>query len=337
MSISHNYIYIHVYHPSRISPQPHPTPLAHHRAPGGLPVLSSNFSGCLSETRLCIYIDVTFSIRSTLSFPSPPVPSLYLCLHSFPENRFINTVYLDSIYIINIQYLLFSDLRHPVWQALGSTERLHFHFSLSRIGEGNGNPLQCSCPENPRDRGAWWAAVYGVTQIRTRLKWLSSSSSSSSFSYLTRTDSTFFLFIAEYYSIVYTYHNFFIRGHLGCFHVLPNKHWENRHFDDGHSDQCRVKPYSSTDLQFFIICDVEYLSRSLFIFYTVSTTYLLQLAFWRSALFWILFRWFTPGYFLRAGLWIAISPGFQAVVVGNGHKVAAFLHAQLWVPGQPEP
>ena len=44
----------------------------------------------------------------------------------------------------------------------GTTERLHFHFSLSRIGEGNGNPLQCSCLENPRDGGAWWAAVYGV-------------------------------------------------------------------------------------------------------------------------------------------------------------------------------
>ena len=57
------------------------------------------------------------------------------------------------------------------------TERLHFHFSLSCIREGNGNPLQCSCLENPRDGGAWWAAVYGVTQIRTRLKRLSSSSS----------------------------------------------------------------------------------------------------------------------------------------------------------------
>ena len=56
-----------------------------------------------------------------------------------------------------------------------TTERLHFHFSLSCIGEGNGNPLQCSCLENPRDGGAWWAAVYGVTQSRTRLKWLSSS------------------------------------------------------------------------------------------------------------------------------------------------------------------
>ena len=59
-----------------------------------------------------------------------------------------------------------------------STERLHFHFSLSRSGEGNGNPLQCSCLENPRDGGAWWAAVYGVAQSRTRLKRLSSSSTS---------------------------------------------------------------------------------------------------------------------------------------------------------------
>ena len=57
-----------------------------------------------------------------------------------------------------------------------TTERLHFDFSLSCIGEGNGNPLQCSCPENPRDRGAWWAAVSGVTQSRTQLKRLSSSS-----------------------------------------------------------------------------------------------------------------------------------------------------------------
>ena len=57
-----------------------------------------------------------------------------------------------------------------------TTERLHFHFSLSCIGEGNGSPLQCPCLENPRDGGAWWAAVYGVSQSRTRLKWLSSSS-----------------------------------------------------------------------------------------------------------------------------------------------------------------
>ena len=72
----------------------------------------------------------------------------------------------------------------PGWlQSMGSlesdtTERLHFHFSLSCIGEGNGNPFQCSCLENPRDGGAWWAAIYGVAQSRTQLKQCSSSSSS---------------------------------------------------------------------------------------------------------------------------------------------------------------
>ena len=60
------------------------------------------------------------------------------------------------------------------------TEQIHFHFALSCIGEGNGNPLQCSCLGNPRDGGAWGAAVYGVAQSQTRLKRRSSSSSSSS-------------------------------------------------------------------------------------------------------------------------------------------------------------
>ena len=67
-------------------------------------------------------------------------------------------------------------------QSMGSrrvrhTEWLHFQFSLSCFGEGHGNPLQCSCLENPMERGAWWAAVYGVAQSWTRLKRLSSSSS----------------------------------------------------------------------------------------------------------------------------------------------------------------
>ena len=63
-----------------------------------------------------------------------------------------------------------------------TTEQLHFHFSLSCIGGGNSNPLQCSCLENPRDGGDWWAAVYGVAQSQTRLKQLSSSSSNRLFS-----------------------------------------------------------------------------------------------------------------------------------------------------------
>ena len=77
------------------------------------------------------------------------------------------------------------------WGCRGSdmTERLHFHFSLSCIGEGNGNPLQYSCLENPRDRGAWWAAVHGVAQSRTRLKRLSSS--------MTRLTQLIFLFEEE--------------------------------------------------------------------------------------------------------------------------------------------
>ena len=63
-------------------------------------------------------------------------------------------------------------------QSMGSLRVRHnWATSLSCIGEANGNPLQCSCLENPRDGGAWWAAVYGVAQSRTRLKWLSSSNS----------------------------------------------------------------------------------------------------------------------------------------------------------------
>ena len=73
-----------------------------------------------------------------------------------------------------------------------STERLHFHFSLSCIEEGNGNPLQCSCLENPGDGGARWAAVYGVAQSWTRLTWLSCSSRNWWFSWLWAIISCFF-------------------------------------------------------------------------------------------------------------------------------------------------
>ena len=83
----------------------------------------------------------------------------------------------------------------------GTTERLHFHFSLTCTGEGNGNPLQCSCLENPRDGAAWWAAVYGVAQSRTPLRWLSSSSTfifaSVSFSYPAQTIVNFFFFLSS--------------------------------------------------------------------------------------------------------------------------------------------
>ena len=65
--------------------------------------------------------------------------------------------------------LLYGSPVHGV-AGLGATGQLHFHFSLSCIGEGNGNSLQCCCLENPRDGGAWSAAVYGVAQSRTQLK-----------------------------------------------------------------------------------------------------------------------------------------------------------------------
>ena len=94
-------------------------------------------------------------------------------------------------------------------EELNTTERLPFHFWLSCIGEENGNPLQCSCLENPRDGGTWWAAVCGVAQSQTRLKWLSSSS---------------ILLYGWVIFYFYMYHIFFIDScifeHLGHFHVL---------------------------------------------------------------------------------------------------------------------
>ena len=91
----------------------------------------------------------------------------------------------------------------------GTTERLDFHFSLPCIGEGNGNPLQCSCLENPRDRGASWAAVYGVAQSQTRLKRLSSSSSRQKYEHTKETrierDTCTLTFIAALFTIAGTW------------------------------------------------------------------------------------------------------------------------------------
>ena len=86
------------------------------------------------------------------------------------------------------------------------TERLHFHFSLSCIGGGNGNPLRYSCLENLKDWGAWWAAVYGVAQSRTRLKRLSSSSSSSILEKVTA--ESCFNIHSIFLSLYYSYYSF---------------------------------------------------------------------------------------------------------------------------------
>ena len=114
---------------------------------------------------------------------------------SFHSSLFLSSYYIHDIVLNSTKYLEKAMAPTPVllpgkshgrrslvgcspWgrYELDRAERLHFHFSLWHIWEGNGNPLQCSCLGNPRDGGAWWAAVSGVTQSRTRLKRLSSSS-----------------------------------------------------------------------------------------------------------------------------------------------------------------
>ena len=116
------------------------------------------------------------------------------------QSSFTSLMLLSSMCVvvyISASFLFWRKQQHPTpvllsgkshgWRSLvgcspwgceesDTTERLHFHFSLSCIGGGNGNPLQCSCLENPRDGEAWWAAIYGVSQSWTRLKRLSSSS-----------------------------------------------------------------------------------------------------------------------------------------------------------------
>ena len=100
-----------------------------------------------------------------------------------------------------------------------TSERLHFHFLLSCIGEGNGNPLQCSCLENPRDGGAWWAVIYGVTQSWTRLKWLSSSSSR----YICEYSVTlYFLQFLQLRKLINFISNVGIPDKLCAYHILAN-------------------------------------------------------------------------------------------------------------------
>ena len=89
-------------------------------------------------------------------------------------------------------------------QSMGSQRVRHdWATSLSRIWEGNGNPLQCSCLENPRGGGAWWAAVYGVTQSRIRLKWCSSSFQESASSDFKKSSAIFLIKISSYFSALW--------------------------------------------------------------------------------------------------------------------------------------
>ena len=108
-----------------------------------------------SRTRLK-WLSITHSVKSDYSF-------FFEVLEP--------SVCLNLGFYSNFSYLFHVVLCEPYWS------EIYYFFSLSCIGEGNGNPLQCSCLENPGDGGAWWAAVYGVAQSWTRLKRLSSSSS----------------------------------------------------------------------------------------------------------------------------------------------------------------
>ena len=112
--------------------------------------------------------------RYTRVAESPPPGSNLWSLVLGPLRHQLNTSLGINLFIYGWRSLV----GYSPWGCweLDMTERLHFHFSLSFIGEGYGNPLPRSCLENPRDRGAWWVTVYGVTQSRTQLKQLSSSS-----------------------------------------------------------------------------------------------------------------------------------------------------------------
>ena len=127
-------------------------------------------------------ISIILPENITLGWVLPPRSYADLDYSSWKHYTRLSTATLVLCCGCSVMSLSFQE--HPQTLCLSSptftlttTERLHFLISLSCIGEGNGNPLQCSCLENPRDGGAWWAAVYGVVQSRTQLKRLSSSSS----------------------------------------------------------------------------------------------------------------------------------------------------------------
>ena len=130
----------------------------------------------MAPTKFSISVDIYAGIPAISNVYD--ILQRYLCLHKFATLR--SRWHPTPVLLPGKSHAWRSLVGCSPWgrQESDTTQRLHFHFSLSRIREGNANPLQCSCLENPRDGGAWWDAVYGVAQSRTRLKRLSSSSSS---------------------------------------------------------------------------------------------------------------------------------------------------------------
>ena len=160
---------------------PHHIPQCHPSAPA-LTTLSHALNlDWRSISHMITHMFQCYSVKSShpcLLPQSPKDCSLHLCLFCCLAYRVIVTIFLNSIYMQWQASPVLLPRKSHGWRSLvgcspwgryesDATERLHFHFSLSRNGEGNGNPLQCSCLENPRDGGAWWAAVYGVAESDT--------------------------------------------------------------------------------------------------------------------------------------------------------------------------
>ena len=156
-------------------------------------LLQESFSFTLSPIlilcKIILKSDILPGLKNYSFSPEPKSLSYFMYLNLCPESWCILRLHLarssdlyrrrqwqpTPVFLPGKSHRRRSLVGCSPWGSWGShtTERLHFHFSLSCIGEGNGNPLQCSCLENPRDGGAWWAAVYGVAQSWTWLKWLS--------------------------------------------------------------------------------------------------------------------------------------------------------------------
>ena len=130
------------------------------------------FNAILPNLSLLFNMLSRFSSRKQASFNF--MAAVTICSDfGAQENKVCHYFLCFPTYLPTEMYSHFIDEERRFREESDTTERLHFHFSLSHIGEGNGKPLRCSCLENSRDGGAWWAAVYGVAQSQTRLKWLS--------------------------------------------------------------------------------------------------------------------------------------------------------------------
>ena len=129
---------------------------------------------CMGKWPACFF-DICFSMSHCTGNQEEGKRMLASFSRKFLFHPYVENLFSPVSFYIDICFSLFWDLslRQFLYKEKGAIERIFIFikdFTSHRNGEGNGNPLQCSCLENPRDGGAWWAAVYGVAQSRTRLK-----------------------------------------------------------------------------------------------------------------------------------------------------------------------